>query len=164
MARSTGVKAGFNQACSQRLVLKVEWNKGKLRRIGKTSLVQHAALPILRGGKVHFKDAKARKRVAPGEGVKPGSQHHILIDPKPDGLSELVFHEAAAGGHECPKVTRHTVLRPFHVALEFRPNQPNRDRIVQNRRPVHDLVGGAAQRHTQSCLAGAAFLHLLQFK
>jgi hypothetical protein len=54
--------------------------------------------------------------------------------------------------------------RPFHVLGEFRTDESHRDWIVQNKRPVHQLVRGAPNGNTEGCLAGAASLHALECK
>jgi hypothetical protein len=100
-----------------------------------------------------------REGVAIGEGVEAGAENYILSDPVGDRGCEAVFGIAAAGDHEEAKVARYLVHGAFHIAGESGADQAHGNGIVENARPIDELVGGAANGNAKGCLAGAAGLH-----
>ena len=140
-------------------MLKVEWNENKAVRMVDGGFIQQAALPLLRGRKIHFKNPQRRKWISKRKSVEPGPQNHILAHAFRDCGRKAVFGIAAARGHKQAKVARHRMHGPFHIARKLGADQPHRYRIVKDARQVDRLVGSAANRNPKSCPAGAPWLH-----
>ena len=154
--RRAGVESRLGQALGERLVFKVQRNKGQVGGQGDGGLGQHVALPCWVAGKSTSKTRSAGKRIAIGEGVEARAEDHILRDSRGDGLGELVFGIAAARGHEGAKVARHLVHGALHVAGESGADQAHRDGIVKDAGLVHRSGArrGEWRREGLSCWRG----------
>ena len=120
---------------------------------------KHPALPLLGGGEVDFKDAELGEGVAAGEGIEARAEDHVLAQAGGDGLGEMVFGVAAAGGHEAAEVAGHGVGSAFEIALIAGADEADGDGIVEDGRMVHELVRGAADGDAECGAAGFAVLH-----
>ena len=138
--------------------------KRQIERQLNLRFLEYCTLPLLRCGKVHLKDSQRGKRVAIGKRIQPGAENHILPYAPRHCRSKLVFHIAAAHRHEGAKVSPHWVHRPLHVPRMPRPNQPHCNRIVQNRRIIHQHVRSPANGHAHSGFAGFPYLHEFKFR
>ena len=114
-----------------------------------------ASIPAL-PGKSTSKTRKRRKRIAIGEGVEAGAEDDVLRDAGGDGVGETIFDIAAARGHESPEIARHGVHGPLEIAFEAGAEQWHGNGIVEDRRMVGQLMGGAADGDPKCCFAGAA--------
>src|ERR1039458_7996363 len=84
---------------------------------------------------IDFEDAQAGMRIAVGEGVESGAEDDVLPDAVGDGACELIFGEAAAGGHEGPEGAGKSMVL-FRVGTEivrrFGADDAESERIVKN--------------------------------
>ena len=160
--RFAGIESRLGKPPGQRLVLEVQRHKRQAGGRIDGGFLEQRALPLLRSRIIHLEDPQRGKGIAIGEGVQPSSEDHVLLDPVLDGPGQPVLGIAAAGGHEEAKIPRHLVHRPLHVPGIAGANQPHRDGIFQNARPVRQLVRGAPYGYAKSGLAGFAFLHAFE--
>ena len=158
-----GVEALPGKALGEGLVFKVEGHKGEVGGQGDGGGVKHFALALLGGGKIDLEDMEGGKGVAIGEGVESGAEDDVLRDAGGDGLGEAVFNIAAADGHEGAKVARDLVHGAVHIALKTGAQQGDGDGVFEDAGMVNELVGGTADGHAQSCFAGLAGLHRVEF-
>jgi len=158
------VETGVGQLFGQRVVLEVEGHKGEIGGQRDLGFGEHFPLPLLGGWKVNFEDAQRGKGTAIGKGVETCAEDHVLADTLRDCVGELVFNIAAAHCHEGAKVTRDAMHGALHLAGMGGADQADGDGVKKNRGVVHQLVGGAADGHTEGGFAGAASLHTVEFK
>ena len=158
------VKAGLEQASSEGLVLEVERDEGEVGGDGDGGLIEHEALPLLRGGEVDLEDAEGGKWVAIGEGVKACAENNILRDAVGYGVGKLIFSEAAARGHEAAEVLRDGVAGAVEVAGVALGDEGQRDGIVEDSGLLHELMSGTADGDAQGGAAGLAVFHTFDGK
>ena len=116
---------------------------------------------------IHFPDAQRelRSRIAVGGGVEPGAEDDVLRDARAPGGRELVLGKPAARREEGAHVGRDAAfLELRRIGAERRrrlgTENPDRDGIDEDGRPVHQLVRGAAQRHAPRGSTGLRWNHV----
>lgn len=147
------------KAFGQGPVLKVERNKGERGRNGDGSFGEQRALPLLRGGKIDFEDAKIRKRIAIGEGIKTSAQDDVLRDALRYGLGQTVLRIAAAHSHKGTKGAGERLHLVLAIVFKTSAEKRDSDRVVEDRRLIENLVNSAAAGHAECSFAGATGLH-----
>jgi len=105
-------------------------------------------LPLLGGRVVDLEDPQPRVRIAVREGVQTRAEHHDLPRPGVDGRGHPVFGEPGPSREEQPARPVHrTDARPglrrrdvLAQLLGAEPEQPRRERIDQDPRPINNLM------------------------
>ena len=156
------VEAGLGESFGEGVIFKVKWNKGEIGGSVDSGFGEFFALPLLRGGKVNFKDAERRVRIAIGEGVEPGTENDVLRDAVCNGFSEEVFCVAASDSHKGAEVARDRMRGALKIALEAEAKERKDDGIVEDERPLHELMRGAADGDAERGAAGLAVLHAFE--
>ena len=155
------VEAGVAEAFKQGVVLEIERDVRKGGRDGDGGVGEEGLLPLLGGWEIDFEDGELREGVAVGEGIEAGPEDDVLENAGGNTFREAVFRIAAARGHEGAEVAADLVHGAFHVALKGGADETDGDGIVEYRRGVGKLVGGAANGDAQRGATGGSGLHVL---
>jgi len=121
--------------------------------------MKKSALPELRGGVVHLKDAELRPGIAIGEGVQARAQQHILIHAFRRSSGELIFRQPAPRSHKSAKSTGIGMSLLFGLKVKALAKNGNSNGIVQDGWLVEKLMYGAADRNAESGAAGQSCFH-----
>jgi hypothetical protein len=118
---------------------------------------------------IDLENRKPRKGLgrAIGEGVEPRAQQYILMQPLRDCFGECVLAESAARGDESAKAhaaaIRVRISAFSQLRLGIMADNPERQRIGENRRFVEELVGGAVQGGALGGTARLIIIHRVIF-
>src|SRR5580693_1395723 len=160
--RRTQIKSRLPKPLRQSLPLEVNGHEGQSRRNRNARRLQLLALPGLRRGMIHFKHPQPGMRIAISKRVESRAENHVLPHAPRDGASQLVLGIAAARRHERPKRPRKS-MGLFRIRSQlfgrFRPNNPQRQRIVEHPGMVQQLMCSPANRHSPRRSAEFALLH-----
>jgi len=154
-----GVEAGFDEAGGEGFVFEVERDKGEVGGDGDGGLIEHEALPLLGRGEIDLEDVERGERVAVGEGVESCAEDDVLGDAASDGEGELIFSEAAAGGHEATEVLGDGMAGALEIACVAFGDEGKRDGVVEDAGLLHELVSGTADGDAEGGSAGLAVFH-----
>ena len=145
-------------------MFEVQRDKGEVGGDGDGGLVEHEALPLLRGRKVYLEDVERGKRVAVGEGVEARAEDNILRGAASNGVGQLIFSEAAARSHKAAEVLSDGVAGSLEIAGVAGVDERQRDGVVEDAGLLHELVSCTADGDAQCGSAGLAVFHTLECK
>jgi len=107
---------------------------------------------FLRIGMIELEDTHVRERIAIGESIETGAEQHVLPDALRDSLAQLVLGKPAADRQR--RTQKLAPPRPisricFERVGEFFRQDPNGERIFEDKRPILQLMRGATSGDEQ---------------
>ncbi len=157
----SGVEASLLELLGERFGLEVDGRVSEVLGYKNGAGLEEVALPLLSSRVVDLEDVELRPGVAVGEGVETGAEKNVLADSVGDGAGEVVFGIAAAGDEMGAHRDREWPLAGGSAELfgvgwaEYWDG----DGIVEDDRPVVELVRGAAEGDTERGAGWDCLLH-----